>query len=106
MGSPTVVSHRSWAVFSVGGLGVVIRGGGGGGASCGGGVMETHVSPFFVFLYLDRERASWRTFGGIVVLRCLHFRNLRGGTRLCRIQEDNRSTWRGIVVSRSVVKNR
>jgi len=46
VGSPTVVSHPSWAVFGVGGLGVVIRGGGGGGASCGGGVMETQVSPF------------------------------------------------------------
>ena len=44
MGSPTAVSHPSWAVFGVGGLGVVIRGGGGG-ASCGGGVMETQVSP-------------------------------------------------------------
>ena len=46
MGSPTAVCHPSWAVFGVGGLGVVIRGGGGGGASCGGGVMETQVSPF------------------------------------------------------------
>ena len=48
MGSPKAVSHPSWAVFGVGGLAVVIRGGGGGGhgASCGGGVMETQVSPF------------------------------------------------------------
>jgi len=30
----------------MGALGVVIRGGVGGGASCGGGVMETQVSPF------------------------------------------------------------
>jgi len=44
--SPTAVPHPSWAVFGVGGLGVVIRGGSGGGASCGGGVMETQVSPF------------------------------------------------------------
>ena len=46
MGSPTAVSHPSWAFCGVGGLGVVIRGGGGGGASCGRGVMETQVSPF------------------------------------------------------------
>jgi len=46
VGSPTAVSHTSWAAFGVGGLGVVIRAGGGGGASCGGGVMETQVSPF------------------------------------------------------------
>ena len=46
MGSPTAVSHSSWVVFGDGGLGVVIRGGGSGGASCGGGVMETQVSPF------------------------------------------------------------
>ena len=46
MSSPTVVSHPSGTVFDVGGLGVVIRKGGGGGASCGGGVMETQVSPF------------------------------------------------------------
>jgi len=46
VGSPTAVSHPSWAVFGVEGLGVVIRGGGGGGASCGGGVMETQVSLF------------------------------------------------------------
>jgi len=46
VGSPTVVSHPSWPVFGVGGLGVIIRGGGGGGASCGGGVIETQVCPF------------------------------------------------------------
>ena len=46
MGSPMAVSHPSWAVFGVWGLRVVIRGGSGGGASCGGGVMETQVSPF------------------------------------------------------------
>jgi len=47
VGSPTAVPHPSWAVFGVGGLGLVIRGGGGGGASCGVGDMETRVSPFF-----------------------------------------------------------
>jgi len=52
VGNPTTVSHPSWAVFGVGGLGVVIRGGGGGGASCGGGVMETQVSPFSCSLTL------------------------------------------------------
>jgi len=46
VGSPTAVSHPSWAVFGVGGLGVAIRGGGGGGASCAGGVIETQVFPF------------------------------------------------------------
>jgi len=46
MGSSTAVSHPSWAVFGVRGLGVVILGGGGGGASWGGAVMETQVSPF------------------------------------------------------------
>ena len=46
MGNPKVVPQRPWAVFGVGGLGVVIRGGGGGGLSCGGGVMETQISPF------------------------------------------------------------
>ena len=46
MGSPTAVLHPSWAVFGVGGLGVVIDGGGGGGGSCGVAVMETQVSLF------------------------------------------------------------
>jgi len=56
VGSPTVVSDPSWAVFGVGGLRVVIPGGGGGGASWGGGVMETHVSPFSCSLIsIERE---------------------------------------------------
>jgi len=61
--------------------------------------------PAVLFLDLDREMPSLGTFGRIVVLGCLHFRNFRRGTRLCGFQEDNRSTWLGIVVFFSVVEN-
>jgi len=56
-------------------------------------VLWRHKFPVLVFLDLDRGRASWGTFGRIVAWGCLHFRNLCGGTRLCRVQEDSRSTW-------------
>jgi len=62
--------------------------------------------PCFSVLLLfevDLDGASWGSVRGIVSLHVRHFRSSRLGTRLYRVQVNNRSTWLGIEAFRGIV---
>jgi len=52
---------------------------------------------------VDLNGASWDIVHGIVSLHVRHFRSLWLGTRLCRVQVNNLSTWLCIEAFRGIV---